>query len=242
MKAGEPILRISKWHDFQHYSDRRPIWIKVYTELLMNDKWCHLSDESRAHIVGLWLLASFYDGEIPFRPDWIARQISAKRAINWMELVESQFVTLNSSASALVGLCASPEKRREEKNRETKRASQIPRPFMPSDATREWAIQKFPRLNFDEETEAFADYHASKGSAFVDWDKALQTWIRNSAKWSRDGNRPDSRSARQTPPNPQEPSPKYQRFPQQTLEDLQRKGIVPKVPKPTDGGPDGSVH
>lgn len=241
VKKNEPLLRIAKWHEFQHYSDRRPIWIKVYTELLMNDKWCHLSDESRAHIVGLWLLASFYDGEIPFRPDWIARQISAKRAINWPELVDSQFVELNSSASALVGLCASSEKRREEKKRETKRASTIPMPFEPTPTVRRWAGEKFPALNFDEEAEAFADYHQSKGSVFVDWEKALQTWIRNSAKWRRDGNRPDQRSTKPPAPAPTRPAG-AQRFPVRTLDDLRAEGKLPPLPKPTDGGPDGSVH
>jgi hypothetical protein len=44
---------------------------------------------------------------------------------------------------------------------------------------------KHPALDLDSQLEAFEDYHAAKGSKFVDWDRAFQTWCRNASKWEK---------------------------------------------------------
>lgn len=35
------------------------------------------------------------------------------------------------------------------------------------------------------EVEKFLDHHIAKGSKFVDWDRALTTWLKNAVKWGR---------------------------------------------------------
>jgi hypothetical protein len=99
MKA---TLRIPRWRDFQHYKDRNAPWIKAYRELLLDDEWHELSDPSKGHLFGLWLLAASYEGKIPFKPNWISRQIGATVAINWRELASSKWVALNEAASAVL--------------------------------------------------------------------------------------------------------------------------------------------
>jgi hypothetical protein len=101
-----PTLRIPNWERLQHYKDRNPIWIKAYVELLLDDEWSDLSDSSKGHLFGIWLLASKYAGKLPFKPKWIARQIGASADIDWLELSQSKFVALNEAASALL---ANPE-------------------------------------------------------------------------------------------------------------------------------------
>jgi hypothetical protein len=39
-------------------------------------------------------------------------------------------------------------------------------------------------LDLERETAQFLDHHAAKGSTFVDWTRAWQTWIRNQVKWA----------------------------------------------------------
>lgn len=77
------------------------------------------------------------------------------------------------------------EAKKEEK---AKRACQLQPRWMPSDATVEWAkgekIGATPDQIADQ-FEAFRDYHLSKGSKFVDWDKAFQTWMRNAKQYRK---------------------------------------------------------
>lgn len=35
------------------------------------------------------------------------------------------------------------------------------------------------------EAEKFLDHHGAKGSKFVDWDKAFNTWLRNAIQWAK---------------------------------------------------------
>jgi hypothetical protein len=57
-------------------------------------------------------------------------------------------------------------------------------------------------VDLREAVEAFRDHHMSKGNKFVNWNLALNTWIRNDAKFS--GRKPVS-------PILDAPDPKYSR-------------------------------
>lgn len=46
---------VPNWDKFQHYTDREPIWIKVYTELNSDDAWGDLSDSERGLLVTIWI-------------------------------------------------------------------------------------------------------------------------------------------------------------------------------------------
>jgi hypothetical protein len=58
-------LRIKNWKRFQHFSDRRPVWIKLYRELLDDVEWHELSPAPAKLLMMLWLLASETDGYLP---------------------------------------------------------------------------------------------------------------------------------------------------------------------------------
>lgn len=49
---------IRNWHRFQHYRDRTPVWIKLYTELLDDPAYRTLTEPCRSLLVGLWILAA----------------------------------------------------------------------------------------------------------------------------------------------------------------------------------------
>jgi hypothetical protein len=48
-------LVIPGWTKFQHYSDRDPVWIKLYMDLRNRDEWRHLTLAERGLLVSLWL-------------------------------------------------------------------------------------------------------------------------------------------------------------------------------------------
>lgn len=197
--ASKPILRIPKWRDFQHYKDRRPVWIKAHTELLLDDEWHELADASKAHLFGLWLLAASYDGKIPFKPTWITKQIGAGDAIDWRELASSKWVALNASASDLLAdayqddslrALAREEAEQEEeveKEPQTARATQrrIRKPV--THMTPDWQ----PTREVISEMQAeclgvdvamavpeFRDYWIGRGEGKADWDATFRNRIR----------------------------------------------------------------
>jgi len=57
-------LKIRKWDQFQHYSKRRPPWIKLHRQLLENRHWAELSANSAKLLVECWLLASEESGGV----------------------------------------------------------------------------------------------------------------------------------------------------------------------------------
>ncbi|CND49122.1 phage replication protein O%2C N-terminal domain [Yersinia pseudotuberculosis] len=64
----------------------------------------------------------------------------------------------------------------------TSKSTQRPAGFSPSEAHTEMASEM--GVNLQSEFDAFCDHHEAKGSTFKNWDAALRTWIRNSAKYS----------------------------------------------------------
>lgn len=52
------FLTPKNWHEFQHYKQRNPPWIKLQRSLLDNFEFAQLPVESRAIAPLLWLLAS----------------------------------------------------------------------------------------------------------------------------------------------------------------------------------------
>lgn len=82
-------LRIKNWERFQHYKDRLPPWIKLHRELLTDYEFCHLPDETKGHLVMVWLLGSQMDGRIPDDAKWVAARIGANRPVNMQALVAS---------------------------------------------------------------------------------------------------------------------------------------------------------
>jgi hypothetical protein len=51
----EGWIVIPNWGRFQHYGDRTPPWIKVYTELNSRPEWLKLPLSARGLLVTLWL-------------------------------------------------------------------------------------------------------------------------------------------------------------------------------------------
>jgi hypothetical protein len=88
---------VPNWGRFQHYKDRNPTWIKLYTELNSNDEWLNLTDAQRGLLAVIWVEYARSRGrlesaKIPAK----ARQRSRKRALEALsdagliELVDSK--------------------------------------------------------------------------------------------------------------------------------------------------------
>jgi hypothetical protein len=69
-----------------------------------------------------------------------------------------------------------------------KRASQISPDFEPTAEMLKWAKAETPLVDAVFDTQQFIDHHLAKGSLMKDWNRAWQTWMRNSQKWTAQKN------------------------------------------------------
>lgn len=58
---------IPNWDKFQHYRDRRPLWVKLYVDLLDRDAWTSLRHSDQGILVNLWALYALVDGQLTVR-------------------------------------------------------------------------------------------------------------------------------------------------------------------------------
>ena len=55
MSEPELWIVVKNWRRFQHYGNRSPPWIKLYTELNSDPNWLGLSSAARGMLVTIWL-------------------------------------------------------------------------------------------------------------------------------------------------------------------------------------------
>lgn len=115
-------LQIKNWERFQHYKNRNPPWIKLYCNgehsLLDKYEFANLPDASKAHLVGIWMLASRHGGRIPFDKLWIKSQINSTENIDfdilidgkWFEIKRERRYQRASKTQATSPQNATPEK------------------------------------------------------------------------------------------------------------------------------------
>jgi hypothetical protein len=115
------FFSVTNYDQQQHYKDRGPTWIKLYNRLLDDYGFAQLPDAAKWHLIGIFLLASRHANRIPADPAWLARQVSACDPIDLSVLEHSGFIAPVADVDGawdLFGKAASPEKKKEEKNRE----------------------------------------------------------------------------------------------------------------------------
>lgn len=101
------IIKPKNWHEFQHYKDRCPPWIKLHHSILDNYEFHMMQDASKALAMCLWLIASEHlSGEIDASPDKLAfrlRSTAKKIDESLKQLIDNGFffvVQVDSNALA----------------------------------------------------------------------------------------------------------------------------------------------
>ena len=125
-------LRIKNWKRFQHFSDRRPIWIKLYRDILDDMEWHELDPAAAKTLVMLWLIASEDVGRLPcvkevaFRLRTTDKQVESTitRLSHYLEQHDINLISGGYQDDAL-------EKRREE-NIKKRREEAVPAFDIPS--------------------------------------------------------------------------------------------------------------
>ena len=68
-------LRVTNYERYQHYKNRRPIWIKLYVDLLDDYQLKKQKPHVRLLAMLLLLVAAKQDNRIPHDPEWLAQEL-----------------------------------------------------------------------------------------------------------------------------------------------------------------------
>jgi len=91
-------IEIVKWDDYQHYKNRRPIWIKLYTDLLDNDDYLALSPGERNLLTELWMLYAVTGARVPLDTRSLSRRLQHRTTSQQLRsLVEAGFLRIRAS-------------------------------------------------------------------------------------------------------------------------------------------------
>jgi len=104
------------WDRFQHYRDRSPVWIKLYTELLDNEDWLSLTHAERGVLVQIWLLYARSTGRL--RAQRVASTVHRnlrQRALD--SLVEKGFIQIVASEPLALARARVETETEKEKNK-----------------------------------------------------------------------------------------------------------------------------
>lgn len=69
---------VPNWGKFQHYRDRRPPWVKTYTDLLDRDEYLALSSHQRGVLHGIWLAYASSDRHLRANTVTLSRRLNVR--------------------------------------------------------------------------------------------------------------------------------------------------------------------
>ena len=120
---------VPNWERFQHYRDRHPVWIKLYSQLLHDPKFLALSLASRGLLMTIWLMYGQALGELRVRDVTTLERHRGGFGLQLISLRDAGFIEL--SASRLLAAKKEEEKEKEKEkpsSRESKSVENDPPP------------------------------------------------------------------------------------------------------------------
>jgi hypothetical protein len=127
---------VPNWDKFQHYIDRDPVWIKVYTELNSRDDFLELTPSGRGLLLTIWLEYARSRGRLRAKTVLLLCGPHSRYA-HLKPLVDAGYIQLSASPRALAR-----EEVKREKNKQA--LTQKPRPVDNSDPGRSNVLPKDP--------------------------------------------------------------------------------------------------
>ena len=115
------FFRIRNFEKYQHYSDRRPPWIKLYRDLWDDPRFFALDEAARYYLIGLFIIASQHENKIPDDQRWLRAQLLTSKRIPIHDFIAAGWVEwLEHSASDVLAECY-PSRARGETETEVQR-------------------------------------------------------------------------------------------------------------------------
>lgn len=91
-------FRVRNFEKYQHYTDRRPPWIKLYRDLWDDPRFFKLNEADRYLLIGLLVIASQNENKVLANQDWLKSKLLTRRLIpldalvaeGWLEWVAQE--------------------------------------------------------------------------------------------------------------------------------------------------------
>jgi hypothetical protein len=192
----EQFFRIRNWEKFQHYKKMNPPWIRLYQSLLRDRAYQKLSDTSRSHLVGLFIIASQSGNHIPADQVWLKHELCTKTAIDLKTLSASGWIQYESEDASkvlaeteMLARCkqdALPETDSSD-NSEVQRQIQTAGAVLMggtfhnvklSDDESAKLKEKFGPAEADRRIDSLSEYMASKGKKYSSHYATILSWAR----------------------------------------------------------------
>jgi hypothetical protein len=180
-------IKIRNWNKFQHYGDsRRPIWIKLYRELLDDVNWHELDPLAAKCLVMMWLIASENDGNLPETKALAFRLRISERELKALLPQLNNFLVQDASKLLAESYQDASLYKEEERDKEKEIEKEVPldrRSTRPKKGCRlpvDWMPKDFIEETY--ELEKFRDYWASvsgQRGVKLDWDATWRNWVKS---------------------------------------------------------------
>ena len=100
------FIRLTKWREYQHYTDRTPPWIKLHRDLLTSRTWVSSSTEDRVLAIACMMLASCTDNSIPLDSAYFKRVAYLDFEPNFGKLLDLQFIEISDENGVVLARCS----------------------------------------------------------------------------------------------------------------------------------------
>lgn len=153
-------FRVRNFEKFQHYTDRRPPWIKLYKDLWHDPRFFILSESDRYQLISLFVLASQHDNKIPDNQEWLRHELCTSKPISLEKLIDTGWLEyLEQDASEVLAGClqdaiprARAERREETEERRDREETETEKNNTP--ATPEILLGEFLNVRLSPEDQA----------------------------------------------------------------------------------------
>lgn len=148
-------LRVRNFEKFQHYSKRRPPWVKLYRDIWVAPEFHARSCEDKLYIIGMFTVASETGNLIPRDGTWLQRRLLLPHRPDFTSLIESGFIEACPHDASNLSATLTPRDRSTET--ETEVQKDIVRRFdvfwesYPRHEAKKNAFRAFVKLNPDDE-------------------------------------------------------------------------------------------
>ena len=178
-------LKIRNWSKFQHYGDsRRPIWIKLYRELLDDVNWHELDPLAAKCLVMMWLIASENDGKLPDNKSLAFRLRISERELKALIPKMNNFLEQDASRLLADGSQDASLYKEKEIEKEIEEIRDLDTRVAGSKKGCRLSADWMPKDYFEEtyELEKFRDYWAGvagQRGMKLDWDATWRNWVKS---------------------------------------------------------------
>ena len=95
---------VNGWETFQHYRERRPVWIKNYVDLTRRDDYLSLTGHRRAILHGIWLEYASTHSRLRVDTQSLSRRLHLRVTdADMLSIHQAGFISFSASAPLALG-------------------------------------------------------------------------------------------------------------------------------------------